>query len=355
MRNSQVLLLKLTVATIQAGILINTLVPPVGCQTISNRHSLSLSTFRKQNSDAPNAGCFVQLESKRVLFFSPNDFGKMRLLYNGSIPSFELKAVQYEILTGKHRQLSKTLSTHDGRLYFDGVAFTSDSMNRLRLSPNWERVLKHSWNIGCSIVELDNNSFLVSGGNEDFGTNHKGEPRERAIIFDASRDDICGEFRMKAVHTRHQSIHLGDGIVLILGGGSDNPSAEIIDTKSKTSLVVAHPALFPDNSAAVLLDKKNVLLVGGIRPSCRWPISDISLLNIEKLTIKKIGSINNRRYFDTEIRNRVEPGVGRIENVLAPVGSGGYVFSGGAYLEPHPLADFCDGILHDAGSFVVRQ
>jgi len=287
-----------------------------------------------------------------VAWFEPSDYIRMRELVNGN--RTVLQARMLFVNPKNYRRCTKlaTIKFENGSFKIDGISMQETSQKRLRMTPNWSTTLAHPWNIGCSIVELADGKFLITGGTNPPDTSWGGLPQQDAFIFDASTGKITGQFRMNGFHTGHSSYAISNDRVLVISG-SGSASLELLDTRALRSITTSAQPLIADAGASCLVDPEHVLLVAGKRDSEQWPTADIIWLNLKDYSCEKIGQIKRRRYFVQEERNKLLPMDNMIEGVLEPLADNNFVVSGGYSIEPIWSADFATDEMRTAEIFKI--
>ncbi len=187
---------------------------------------------------APSGGMFFSLEGGQIAFFNPIQFKKFRTLReNGSRLTSEVLHFWNSKTHSVRKTTAKITFEDQDVIKVNGKQVTAKSLNRLRLTRNWSKVLQTQWPSGCSILNLGQARFLISGGNQDEDSMYL----SKVLVYNAETSRIEKQFDMNYGRVCHSTTLLPNGKVFCLGGESDigrnhsrtrshfTDSAEILD------------------------------------------------------------------------------------------------------------------------------
>ncbi len=309
----------------------------------------------------PAGGTFCELEDGQVVFFSNFHYLKFQnLLFNGATASNE-KLIFWNPTTRKANFAVATVrSSGTDNLTINSKKVTFKSLKRLRLSSNWKSVLLKQWPEGCSIVDLGNSRFLITGG---YSVNSDEDgPRfsdlARATVYNTETDSVEKQFNMNSIRVGHSAVLLSNGKVFCVGGeihkSESNSSAEIINVSTGTSVTLGQTIPLRMVHATITSDKQgNPLIFGGHQPSPEYSSKRIIRYNVKSEQFEEVGTMSKGRYFERSFfHNSSEypnPKPNQIiEECAQQLRNGQYVIDRGDGICPSKIADFASGPLNDA-------
>ncbi len=316
----------------------------------------------------PTGGTFCELEDGQVVFFSNFHYFKFQsLLSNRSAASNE-KLIFWNPKTQKTKVASVPVrSLGPDNLTINNKQVTFKSLKRLRLSSNWKNVLHKQWPEGCSIVDLGNSRFLITGGysvnSDKYGPTFS--DLARATVFNTETNTVEKQFNMNSIRVGHSAVLLPSGRVFCVGGempkSSCNSSAEIIDVSTGTSITISKTIPSRIVDATIITDTQgNPLIFGGHQPSPEYSSKRIIRYNVKSELFEEAGTMRKGRYFERVfIHNSSEypnPKPNQIiEECAEQLKNGQYVVDRGDGIWPSRIADFASGPTNDAEIICLKN
>ncbi len=303
-------------------------------------------------------GTFFTLEDDRIAFFNPEQFKKFRtMLLNGSKSTLEILHVWNPKTHGVSKIIAEIRFEDQDIVKVDGEQVTLKSLNRLRLSRNWRKVLQSPWPSGCSILHLGKGRFLISGGNKDEDSLYV----SKVTIYNAEKGCVEKEFDMNYGRVGHSAILLSNGKVFCIGGTSSTGpnhsqtrthstnSAEIIDVTNGTSVTLDATLPVGLSHAVVCTDENgDPLIFGGFPESkgVQYPLTQIVRYDLRQSVFREVGAMKTSRYFERPA-DVLRPDSSNISFVIEDCAerltNGQYILDGGSTIQPRVFSDFASG------------
>jgi len=255
-----------------------------------------------------NEGNFLETDDGTIVFFNPAMRAGFRQILNGQITSLPIPVMLYRD-TVKIKPEEINISKVGSTLLFGKLKARSSEIDRLKLSPEWDKMYKffgrgtNSGLTGCSVIRLKNGLFLISG---DVSIGGKATDQFRvktALVYDGNSDSIIKSIPMPEFRRRHNSIELSDGKVALIGGVSVGMSlVEIVDISTGTSSPLALKAVVSRIATTACLDLSgNCIVMGGADRG-----DDCTLIERIDLNSGSLTRLENlpkcRKYFDVPQR-----------------------------------------------------
>ncbi len=311
----------------------------------------------------PTGGLFFELEDGQVCFITSAQYRRLRAsLEDGTKESFE-KFLFWNPKTRSRKTLPADIRfLGEDCITVNGKPVTRKSLERLRLSKEWEKVLNRTWPIGCSIVNLGKGRFLISGGlrRDPYGTGPL--YLQKASIYNSQSDSVEKTLPMLVERAFHSSVLLDNGTVFCVGGeagGMHTNSAEIVDVTNERIIGVRDKLPIGLASASICKDTEGNPIIFGGKP--RMGFSSKSIIRYD-LNSGKFGEAGTMKVGRHCVRTaRTLPGgqevklTDVIENYVERLSTGEYILDGGVYIEPSAVADFASGDNDTAEILRIRK
>lgn len=312
----------------------------------------------------PTGGLFFELEDGQVCFITSAQYRRLRAsLEDGTKESSE-KFLFWNPKTRSKRTLRAEIRfLGEDCITVNGKPVTRNSLERLRLSKEWEKVLKGTWPVGCSIVNLGKGRFLISGGlrMDPYGTG----PLfiQKASVYNSQSNSVEKTLPMLVGRAFHSSVLLDNGTVFCVGGeaggGMHTNSAEIVDVTNERIIGVGDRLPIGLASASICKDTKGNPIIFGGMPSMGFSSKSILRYNLDSGKFGEAGTLKVGRHCvptERELPGGQEVKLTHvIENYVERLSTGQYILDGGEYIEPSPVADFASGNRNSAEILRIRK
>ncbi|MBK9281484.1 MAG: hypothetical protein IPM93_25295 [Candidatus Obscuribacter sp.] len=314
----------------------------------------------------PTGGLFFELEDGQVCFITSAQYRRLRAsLEDGTKESSE-KFLFWNPKTRSKRTLrSEIRFMGEDCITVNGKPVTRNSLERLRLSKEWEKVLKGTWPVGCSIVNLGKGRFLISGGlrMDPYGTG----PLfiQKASVYNSQSNSVEKTLPMLVGRAFHSSILLDNGTVFCVGGEAENMienrtnSAEIVDIRKERIIGVGDRLPIGLAHATICKDTEGNPIIFGGKPYIGFSSKSIIRFDLASGKFDEAGTLKVGRHCVRTARTL--PGGQEvklthvIENYVERLSTGQYILDGGVCIEPSAVADFASGDRDDAEILRIRK
>ncbi|MBK8225489.1 MAG: hypothetical protein IPK73_31130 [Candidatus Obscuribacter sp.] len=302
-------------------------------------------------------GLFFELEDGQVCFFTSSQYKRFRAALQDGTSKASEKILFWNPKTRKSKTVLASIEFQGSdHISVNGSPVMAKSMERLRLTKDWEKISKKAWPVGCSAVNLGEGKFLITGGmNDDDASGWL--YLSRAVVYNSTTDSIEKEFKMFQGRAYHSAVLLPNKTVFCVGGlamSDSGPtyatdSAEIIDVQNNK--IISVPAKLPVGLVDTTICKDlegNPIIWGGL-PLTLTGFSSARIFRYELASGRFVqaGSLKTGRHFGRAARVSAKKGEPKLtevtEDCAERLSSGQYVIDGGVYIQASPIADSASG------------
>jgi|GEM_PF-1939389 len=263
--------------------------------------------------DYSNDGNFIQANDGTILFFEP---GVRRSL--GYIAA-EAPATSQRIFktwspeTKKSTINELSIERNGDNLKIGKFTIAQAELDRHCLSCDFTTVIKYCLSLfpsprqveqgglcACSIVRLEGSRFLITGGESCYidKTTEMKTMTKTATVFDAKTGEVVKTFPLCSPRSRHNSLRLPNGKVLLLGGFAQQTPMEIIDVQAGSSRYLSCQFQVMNWCFTACIDGEgNCYVIGGFNSETHKGMLTVDKIDLQQELITTMPDIKLPRAF----------------------------------------------------------